>query len=689
MDDINEGLGKFFSYVSKVRKPKVKPLEGEIHGPKSTAGSSAKVVGGETAKGGESYPSPRYTPTTPKAKAEPKGPARPVTSTKADKVSSVLSGVAGAGAAAVALTGKKGEETPTTPATSAPASGGSTPAKPAATSTTTPSKPMTFGQAFSAARKAASEKGAKTTGQFEYQGKKYQTNIRGTGTAKKPVEKYVSTGKQTKVNVGGDVKPIEPAPVKHTLPDINIGGAKPQATTPPATAPATPQQTTTTAPAPAAPVANQSVKNMARRGKQPTQESTEMEDNKDLISAFLKLQSVNSGNIFEAAKKLKKLDPVGKEDDDVNNDGKVDKSDSYLKHRRSVVSKNVEEGVIGPKGSENVGPAVTKDPKKYVDPSTPTKPYTGYKGGNAAGDVISKAKGALDKKGVREEAEEIEEGVWGSAAKNFSRGASGLNVSPGRAAGKFTSATTADRAANVAGKGAKVIADKPGAAAVAAGVGGATVAGHSMIRDRVNAAQNRDAAKTQTLPVSSGRPRDNVAQSGGTGVAAPLPKPKVDQANRAPGQGSKANVGGATSPSQLSTTAHSNYSSATTAPLPPHRPSSLGGSSTAKSGSFGAAFAAARKAAGGKGGDFTWKGKQYQTNVAGEKGSSASKLRNMNPKGPSVSEEVEEIMFSENELAHFESIFETASVAPADSGETVDNTTSEKLPRKTLTDSKK
>ena len=31
------------------------------------------------------------------------------------------------------------------------------------------------------------------------------------------------------------------------------------------------------------------------------------------------------------------LDPVGKEDDDVNNDGKVDKSDSYLKNRRSAV----------------------------------------------------------------------------------------------------------------------------------------------------------------------------------------------------------------------------------------------------------------------------------------------------------------------------------------------------------------
>lgn len=35
------------------------------------------------------------------------------------------------------------------------------------------------------------------------------------------------------------------------------------------------------------------------------------------------------------------LDPVGKEDDDINNDGKVDKTDKYLKNRRDVVSKKM------------------------------------------------------------------------------------------------------------------------------------------------------------------------------------------------------------------------------------------------------------------------------------------------------------------------------------------------------------
>ena len=39
------------------------------------------------------------------------------------------------------------------------------------------------------------------------------------------------------------------------------------------------------------------------------------------------------------------LDPVGKEDDDINNDGKVNKTDKYLKNRRDVISKNLSEGI--------------------------------------------------------------------------------------------------------------------------------------------------------------------------------------------------------------------------------------------------------------------------------------------------------------------------------------------------------
>ena len=40
----------------------------------------------------------------------------------------------------------------------------------------------------------------------------------------------------------------------------------------------------------------------------------------------------------------KKMDPVGREDADINNDGKVDKTDKYLTNRRAAVAKNIKEG---------------------------------------------------------------------------------------------------------------------------------------------------------------------------------------------------------------------------------------------------------------------------------------------------------------------------------------------------------
>ena len=46
-------------------------------------------------------------------------------------------------------------------------------------------------------------------------------------------------------------------------------------------------------------------------------------------------------NLIKKAIKEAKLDPVGKEDDDINNDGKVDKTDKYLKNRRKAVSKAI------------------------------------------------------------------------------------------------------------------------------------------------------------------------------------------------------------------------------------------------------------------------------------------------------------------------------------------------------------
>jgi len=38
------------------------------------------------------------------------------------------------------------------------------------------------------------------------------------------------------------------------------------------------------------------------------------------------------------------LDKVGQEDDDINNDGKVNKTDRYLANRRKAIAANLEEG---------------------------------------------------------------------------------------------------------------------------------------------------------------------------------------------------------------------------------------------------------------------------------------------------------------------------------------------------------
>jgi len=43
------------------------------------------------------------------------------------------------------------------------------------------------------------------------------------------------------------------------------------------------------------------------------------------------------------AKMMKEMDPVGKEDDDVDNDGDVDSSDSYLKKRRKAIAQAIKD----------------------------------------------------------------------------------------------------------------------------------------------------------------------------------------------------------------------------------------------------------------------------------------------------------------------------------------------------------
>lgn len=46
-------------------------------------------------------------------------------------------------------------------------------------------------------------------------------------------------------------------------------------------------------------------------------------------------------SFFEAKTKEEKLDPVGKADADIDNDGDVDDSDEYLKKRRAAIGKAI------------------------------------------------------------------------------------------------------------------------------------------------------------------------------------------------------------------------------------------------------------------------------------------------------------------------------------------------------------
>jgi uncharacterized protein YabE (DUF348 family) len=63
------------------------------------------------------------------------------------------------------------------------------------------------------------------------------------------------------------------------------------------------------------------------------------------------------------------LDPVGQEDDDIDNDGDVDKADDYLKNRRDVRSKEIksEDISISAKDLKKINPSLLKKLSKKMD----------------------------------------------------------------------------------------------------------------------------------------------------------------------------------------------------------------------------------------------------------------------------------------------------------------------------------
>ena len=73
-----------------------------------------------------------------------------------------------------------------------------------------------------------------------------------------------------------------------------------------------------------------------KRGESPAKPGSEDYPAKD---AFKKAAKTAKKEEVEYVEEKKKLDPVGKEDSDIDNDGDVDKSDKYLHARRKKVSK--------------------------------------------------------------------------------------------------------------------------------------------------------------------------------------------------------------------------------------------------------------------------------------------------------------------------------------------------------------
>lgn len=645
--ELGEGLSGLWSSLGKMgrgAKPK-KPINPMPHG--------GEKLTPETPKG-------RQGPETIDLKAnKPSAPTSttPAAPSKAGKIASNMMGaVLGAGAGTIVgdkLANKlKGDTT-----SAAPTSDTTPPSQPTSvTPTQEPAKPeapkQTFGQAFAAARKAAAEKGAKSTGQFEYQGKKFQTNVKG--------EKYVPMAKQTKVDIGTKVS--VPSSTKPETPE-----------TPPT--PLTKQSTgdsyvnrepgwrdTLPQPAPSKPLVGEppssgsfrgSIKDTTPIGPNPTKftkPETESggkrkkmsEESNSLISAFLKLQETKAANMFEAAKKMsskeKSLASLGHPKD------KITQKDVLI--GRGVLPRDVDEANIDPviTGSKSV----TSSPKGYVDPSTPTKPYQKAPISTKAGEIISKAKGAA---GMKEET--VEEGIADvvktgtQVAKNFAanvrKGYSGStgnvtrNITPvttktatrpvGSTFAKPGGASKAGEAVGSFAKSANALADKPVAATIgASALGGAAILGASTPKF----------TKPDTSSAAPAPAPKPAAPVGGT-MSAPTPKPAAPSAS---------------------------------VPLPPKRPLEVGKS-------FGQTFSAARQKAGGAAGEFEYKGKSYSTRMKGEK-----------PVAPLKKVE-EEALFSEEELNYFNSVIETVSIAPSDSGETVSNTVSDTSPRRTLTDGKK
>lgn len=77
-------------------------------------------------------------------------------------------------------------------------------------------------------------------------------------------------------------------------------------------------------------------------------------------------QVINELNLAQGKNRIpkKNLDPVGKEDGDVDNDGDKDKTDKYLLKKRKAISKNINKEGYNPEEEDDV---ITADPDTDIE----------------------------------------------------------------------------------------------------------------------------------------------------------------------------------------------------------------------------------------------------------------------------------------------------------------------------------
>jgi hypothetical protein len=118
-----------------------------------------------------------------------------------------------------------------------------------------------------------------------------------------------------------------------------------------------------------------------------------------------------SNDLFEAIRNVThpvlneaKLDPVGKEDADVDNNGKVDKSDDYLKNRRKAISASIKKEEV-----EQADEAAAWNPIKHIPKEKQTDAIKQAAKDVKRGSYADRA-ALLKAGGVKEEIEELDEG---------------------------------------------------------------------------------------------------------------------------------------------------------------------------------------------------------------------------------------------------------------------------------------